>query len=106
MNQDLINKILYLTHDKWIKSQITQQERQKHNLDRENFKEYLTMFIDKEPNCIKDLQTIVDYGQDEKQYFIIKKSVLYLLKECYPEIHKSVATRQFTYRKKMNGDTK
>lgn len=105
MNTDLVNKLLYLTHDRWHKSRITNEEREKHLLDRSNFKEYLELFIENQPNSIKDIEMIIEYGKDE-EVFLIKQGVFEILKKSYPEIHDSVIKRQFSSRKKVKNKKK
>lgn len=90
-NQAIIDKILYLTHDRGT-DRVTVK-------NRDYFKEYLELFLEFCPEVISIYKEVIYYGEDAKG-LVIQKGVMELLKQRYPLVHQRVLLKQkFLYNK-------
>jgi len=81
MRGDVVDRILYLTHDQW-----SDKTRVK---SREDFRQYLLDFLHREPDCRYELESIIDLGQKENN-LVLMRSVINILSIQYPETHNSL----------------
>lgn len=92
--QDTINKILYLTHDKWKDKSIIKY--------RDEFEQYLKLFLELNPQIENDLIIMLEYI-DKNEALLTYKGLMNLLKTKNPEIHKKICLRIFSKNKKAGG---
>lgn len=84
-NQAIIDKILYLTHDRFTDRIAVK--------NRDHFEEYLKLFLEFCPEVISIYKEVIYYGEDAKG-LVIQKGVMELLKQKYPLVHQRVLLKQ------------
>ena len=84
MNLNLINQILYLTHDKWDEFSKVKS--------REEFKTFLINVVEYNSEIEKTLEMILEYSNGEDR-ILMMVGVFEIIKKNYPEDYKYVMTR-------------
>ena len=92
--QDTINRILYLTHDKW-------SDRVQEVKYRAEFQEYLKLFIELKPEIEQHLLLMLEYT-NKKKGLLTQKGLMNLLSKKEPEIHHQVLLRQLSKKQKKD----
>lgn len=89
--KDIINKILYLTHDKW-------EDKTKIKY-RNEFEEYLKLFLEYNPEIEQELEIMLEYS-NTKENLLTYKGVMEILKNKDKETDTQVCLRVFSKNKK------
>lgn len=86
MSFEIVDKILYLTHDKWSDRTIVKY--------REEFREFLIIFLKQNPKIEEELEMMLEYAQNGDA-LLTYVGVVNILKKADPQTHRKVITRQF-----------
>lgn len=90
-SKEIINKILYLTHDKW-----NDKTKPKY---RKEFEDFLKVMVNRQPKVEEFLETLYEYSNKDDK-LLIMKGAHQILKEHFPEDYDFVVKRIYSKNKK------